>query len=339
MGCFNVSGTMSNLTIGSGDKIAFFLLSPTNSHYKVQIGEPTSTFSSNDGACVFMQPFCPPIYGEYDDYGGVENIVKTQTTKDLEEYFGNTIESIISIITGYDREFDCKLDDEEVAETRVQELLSLSGMFEHADIVKVMAHKLEHKDNLADYGYFNDSVMKLMGFKYDGNETLPTATYSPDRYSRKWSKGDVTVYTDGTYFSNSFTVQGIQFDKSIYHPAGLNPYTDIPYELYRISTKEQAFLDYQKKCDDIGKMKRSKQRLARAFLDRRDYPDQVKNRDIGSLEERVQLAYFTSAMFSSNNYYSPAMNGEQHGNLEVDQLLHKLRGKILIEQEGLNEED
>lgn len=109
MGCYDISCGVSNITIKSGDKAYMLLLIPNSIeldrsdklHSKVLL-KPTKNFISNDGPTGLYRPFCLPIKGVYDDYGGLENIKKDWTVKNLEKYFGITIQQILSII-GSDR--------------------------------------------------------------------------------------------------------------------------------------------------------------------------------------------------------------------------------------------
>jgi hypothetical protein len=71
-----------------------------------------SSLTSNDGTRLKFLPVWFPIYGKYDEYGGLEDIVKDDNTQILEKYYDLTIEQIIGVITsgrkddGYDNSFD-----------------------------------------------------------------------------------------------------------------------------------------------------------------------------------------------------------------------------------------
>lgn len=69
MGCWNGTCGLTNMPIKHGDKIVLFLL-----RYNIRDG-------CNGGAGITYQndmysPITIPIYGEYNDYGGIENISK-----------------------------------------------------------------------------------------------------------------------------------------------------------------------------------------------------------------------------------------------------------------------
>ena len=101
MGSFNVSCGASHLTINSGDKIVLFPLkinkeytsdcnwsSPKNPYYNC------TNFITNEGPFGICRPLTLPIFGEYNDYGCLENIEKNKHTEYLEEYYGITIQNI-----------------------------------------------------------------------------------------------------------------------------------------------------------------------------------------------------------------------------------------------------
>ena len=103
MGCFSYTCQLSGLPITSGNKAVIVPIIPKDNWYDNseesirKFGK--SCFVSNDGPNVFFDELCFPIFGEYNDYGGLENIVKDDNTKVLEEFFGLKIEKIVSVLT------------------------------------------------------------------------------------------------------------------------------------------------------------------------------------------------------------------------------------------------
>ena len=96
MGSFNVACSISHLSIGPGEK-CYFLPLVRN---KYGLIDAQSNFISNEGPSYFFWPFCFPIEGEYDDYGGIENIVHNANTKVIEQFVGISIEQFVSCLTG-----------------------------------------------------------------------------------------------------------------------------------------------------------------------------------------------------------------------------------------------
>jgi hypothetical protein len=86
MGCFNHKGNFSQLPVVAGDRIVVFVgISPKN----VNVGDdgfaPGRSFT----------PITVPIRGEYNDYGGIENVDKTPGTEALEQFFDVTTETLV----------------------------------------------------------------------------------------------------------------------------------------------------------------------------------------------------------------------------------------------------
>jgi hypothetical protein len=93
---------LSGVPITSGVKAVLVPLIPTGSWYDNseerirKFGK--EIYLSNEGAEVFFVPLFLPIFGSYDGYGGLEDIIEDDNTKVLEKHFGLTIQEIVDII-------------------------------------------------------------------------------------------------------------------------------------------------------------------------------------------------------------------------------------------------
>lgn len=94
MGCFNKMGFYSHLPITAGDEIVMFIC----------VDNTQSNKGNNNPIYIdeFYAPFCLPIYGTYDEYGFIENIVKDANTDLLEKKFGKSVEDILRLIYDYE---------------------------------------------------------------------------------------------------------------------------------------------------------------------------------------------------------------------------------------------
>ena len=97
MGSFSVSCSASNISISEGTAVAFILLEPSK-NYKIKNKQiPTlHRFTYSDD---LYEPTSLPIFGRYNDYGSIDDIVMDGNVKSLEKYYGMSIYDIISIIT------------------------------------------------------------------------------------------------------------------------------------------------------------------------------------------------------------------------------------------------
>lgn len=96
MGCFNTQGFLSKLDIEYKDKVFLLICAPYSEPIKWNELNRADEEHSYNGNC--NRPISYPIFGEYDDYGGICNIERDQTVKRLEDVLGDTIENIIEII-------------------------------------------------------------------------------------------------------------------------------------------------------------------------------------------------------------------------------------------------
>jgi hypothetical protein len=58
-----------------------------------------SCLISNDGTRLKYLPVWFPIYGKYNEYGGLEDIIEDDNTKIISEHYGLTIQQIVDIVT------------------------------------------------------------------------------------------------------------------------------------------------------------------------------------------------------------------------------------------------
>lgn len=95
MGCFNSYGFYSHLPIRGGDKI---VLIPCYSGGDFPETLTTSTITG----C--LRPLCFPLFGEYDDYGFIENVREDFNTRALIKVFGvKDLDELLGLISKFSR--------------------------------------------------------------------------------------------------------------------------------------------------------------------------------------------------------------------------------------------
>ncbi len=118
MGSFNAACSISNISINAGDPVAYIPLE--NAKYRYHIGDGNDMLLHTN---CFYVPVTLPVFGIYDDYGGVDDIEENENTKIIEEHFGIPISKVI------DRK-------------RAGEVGTISsGMFIHRKIYDVIVNK------------------------------------------------------------------------------------------------------------------------------------------------------------------------------------------------------
>ena len=97
MGDFNKTGFISHLPIQCGDEIVMFVCADQSKSDR-RANCPISVTGNK------LTPICPPFFGEYNGYGGIEKVVDDVNHKYFTEVIGMTIEEfddLINDIGGY----------------------------------------------------------------------------------------------------------------------------------------------------------------------------------------------------------------------------------------------
>lgn len=93
MGCFNTTGFISQLPILGGDEVVCFIAAS-------KMGRHTTTPVGLYYPSSLVAPYFLPIYGEYNEYGAIENVKETPITKMLCKYAEiSDIEELVSTIS------------------------------------------------------------------------------------------------------------------------------------------------------------------------------------------------------------------------------------------------
>lgn len=87
--------SISGLPIREGDRIRFIPLKKNKymEHHNYGILTPSLTYMND-----MFNPLTLPITGYYAEYDNIENIIKDENTKAIEDYYGLSIDSLIKII-------------------------------------------------------------------------------------------------------------------------------------------------------------------------------------------------------------------------------------------------
>jgi hypothetical protein len=145
-------------------------------------------------------PYLPatlPIFGKYDDYGGIENIEEDDNTKLIEKYFGISILDFTKLFTdwkAYERSECLEIIDRC---KNFDEIKNWNFMFINRNVYYFMSTHLDGdvKGHL-DFG--NKELLELIGFKYIGENTN-NPVYHSKRYNQEWEFDGKKFYSDGTW--------------------------------------------------------------------------------------------------------------------------------------------
>lgn len=339
MGSFNVAGTMSRLSISPGDKVVFFILTPNPNSPPIK----GTSLVSNDGASIFFCPRFLPIVGVYNDYGGICNIEPDANVQYIEEYFGGI--DIDEIVAQVGRNRWGGLDIE--CNNNVQELLEFSGMFELYSVYQDMVAFNKQNNQALKRMPLTREVLDLMGFKF-----VPRGT-GDVRYKLYFVHPDIkdyAVFCDGDYSILSHIESG-KIEKPYSAKDIIDFFPDIKFtgldkleqrciHSFKVERAIAALLEFQRAEVEHGAE-------ARFYVGKKpeDYCyhlhlwkhmmyviEKAANYQFGLEEAFVDLLNFDWAMNSTNNFYYPAMNGEQFGNYVASKALCESSMRFLAEQ-------
>lgn len=137
MGCFNTTGFVSQLPILGGNRVVCFIATTVKELYGLY--SPSA----------LVAPYFFPIYGEYNEYGYLENIQETFVTKILEKYSGVSIEKLTEKIA---REDETRLPKNYDYEEKHKMKFIL--LFEHEDVYNQITEAptflTKYKDTMYD---------------------------------------------------------------------------------------------------------------------------------------------------------------------------------------------
>jgi len=94
MGSFNVSCGISNLSINEGDRIGFVMLMDAPASYRTDHTGATMRLYADE----LYHPYLPPVFGTYGDYGRIEDVEESITTRLIEKTFNRPAEDVVNAI-------------------------------------------------------------------------------------------------------------------------------------------------------------------------------------------------------------------------------------------------
>jgi hypothetical protein len=205
MGSFSYTCHLSGLPITSGTKCALLPLFPKEKWGYDNSQKDLTNFGkgnlcSNDTVNMYFDELFFPIFGKYDDYGGIENIEKDDNTKVLEEFFGLTIEQIAEVLC------DCRRDEfpkggEYCAATKILDknnkkhmmLLKTSATWYHRGVFDKLA-KIDSKDYFDKLDLGTHGILVALGFTFVGTD-------DNKRYNKVYEKDGLKIHTDDTWIN------------------------------------------------------------------------------------------------------------------------------------------
>lgn len=172
MGSWSVYCGISNIAITAGSRCAILPIKRDRMNYRNQ-----------------FVPATLPIFGKYDDYGGLENIERSQNTRYIEEFFNCTIEEFCRLFTMGNRNRGVDGFPEHLIENEVCK--DWEFFFIEGEVYDFMSTHVP-RERLSSAYIGSGKLLEYLGFTYLGENSEP-------RYKFEWERRGVRVKSDGTW--------------------------------------------------------------------------------------------------------------------------------------------
>lgn len=172
-------------------------------------------------------PATLPIFGTYNDYGGIEDIEINENTKLIENHFGITIDEFCEFLVDGEHFYDREEAVSIAKKMQSNEAKEWQFMWIDRKVYDYMCHNYySYKNGYMDYGT-TDMLTKL-GFELiDTSDSFKN--YDPKRFNKLWKKGDVEVFSDGRTLLSINGHYVYHFGKG--NESSLETYFEVPEEL------------------------------------------------------------------------------------------------------------
>lgn len=146
-------------------------------------------------------PATLPIFGTYDDYGGIEDIIEDANTKLIEEHFGFPIQDFCEYFTR-----GCVRDDEEGFPKdmkNIEEIKNWTFMFIDRKVYDFMSsHVTKGYGGAGSHDIGNSEILKVLGFERNPELDGTYTGFDPKRYHQAWTREGVNFFGDGTWINH-----------------------------------------------------------------------------------------------------------------------------------------
>ena len=163
MGCFNSKGCFSKTPIVYGDKVVAFIgLADNDRARECDQFAPGMSFT----------PLTLPIHGTYNDYGSVENIVRTASVQIVEKFFGKDIDTILKEVSSDEFKFDSLLKEVEKKDREFYGRCGYTDMFKDYDKKYSFELVMEHEDIFYAMLKTNDIIGSMHEYFYHDKRSI-----------------------------------------------------------------------------------------------------------------------------------------------------------------------
>jgi len=221
MGSWSVSCGISNIAIAQGQECVLLPLIENRSEYG---GYTAITL---------------PIFGKYNDYGGMEDIIEDDNTKLIEVHLGISITEFVEYLVDgkftYDRREVVPIIEKLKQNGTYNQIENWRFMWIDKKVYDFMIVSVDQHDN-GSLSFGTPEMLTALGFTLlENSKEFPN--YAPSRFNEKWDNGVVKVYSDGTSILTMSNQPLFYFGKGCGY--SIETHFEIPENLQHLKTKNK----------------------------------------------------------------------------------------------------
>lgn len=336
MGSFNSACSVSNISIGAGDPVAFIPLEVVKYPYKIGDGNHTLIYSH-----CFYAPVTMPIFGTYDDYGGLEDIEKDVNLEIIEKYFDISFDRP----TYYDK------SNKRIRGTEDFKSPVTSGMFIHRKIFNTMIRDIQI-DEWGKYGgWAAPNRPEVISKYFEYHEKIREArkklaqhiewTEESKGYRRPFARFgamDKIIFTGtklGGLVKTKYSGVRGNMRARITQPPFFHQNAKPDLESWLYTKDKDYFLKLENHMYNVHNVFQFRTREYKTFNE--IYQPVILNHDPtkdddGIFTALIDFVMFEHLLYATNNFYFPAMNGYQCGHKHASEILYARAKEIMSSQ-------
>ena len=330
MGSWSVSCGISNIAITSGQECVLLALKEARSEERK------------------WQAATLPIFGEYNDYGGIKNIVEDENTKLIEDHFGITIDEFATFLV--DGKFTYDRDEaKDVAKKMKNFDEAKEWRFMWID-KQVYDFMIVSYDNYHK-GYNNYGTPKMLtDFGFHLVKGAKIKNYDPSRFNQLWKKDYLELYSDGSTLLSQKDEYIYHFGKGKKNKTSLEHYFDVPKEFDYLkgmmsheSWRTKSKVDALEELSFIIAPKYYVNRISLTLADKKLFDKYCSNLNsfgdiMASLINVVRNLHPMSGQFSPHVLYLTPQCGEYSEHQKLLEKFAEINKSYISEEEDDEEE-
>lgn len=296
MGSFDVTCSITNISIGANDEIVFIPLLPnyfSKNTLKVNAILPSSMWHDVDE---FFTPFCLPILGKYENCGYLSDIQRNTNVNAIEEFFNMDIESFIKIVVSADSIY-AQLNQKSKIYITNQSLLEYKYKFGPQFLLELGFTNVDNFYKYKDYPYLVELMETDEDYSFNIYDLNMSLIVEKDEFedSKEYlceSFAKLTGYYLNVSDENQYhlhlinNMSGMYVFKSIYDSMALFELKAKSFESNN-HRYDKMYADFREEVISSLKTKEEFQKLKEQLEKRLNYEPELSSEVLGNLNDAI----------------------------------------------------